>query len=315
MIQFVNAKINLGLSVVGRRSDGYHLLETCFIPVGRHNGTPENPEQFCDILELTEGEPEPVTCGKEGSEVYDEARVRFIFSGNPTDCPPEKNLIVKATRIFYQYLDQKGESSRREAQESLTLRLKKMIPDGAGLGGGSADASFTLSMLNGHYGSPFSETELEAMAVRLGADCPVFIKNQITFAEGIGEIFSPVESESVKSLAERPYWLAIVKPDLHISTAEAFAGLERGRPRIPLREALRLPVGEWKDAVANDFEQSLFPRHPELARLKAALYESGAIYASMTGSGAALYGIFPSRTAAREAIADIDSPYATVAKL
>lgn len=294
MLTFVNAKINIGLSVVERRADGYHLLNTCFYPVGIHNGTPRNPEPFGDILELTTGHlPVPEADAATGAvSSYDAAPFRFIFTGNRIDCPPEKNLVVRAAQSF---------RSATGCDLPLTISLRKMIPDGAGLGGGSADATFTLRMLNRHTGSPLSDTQLEELALRLGADCPVFVKNQPTFAEGIGEIFSPIDSDSIRSLSERPYWLALVKPALHISTREAFAGIHPHYPAIPLREALRRPIEEWRHTVVNDFEQSLFPLYPLLGELKAALYDAGAIYASMTGSGAALYGIFPSRREAAEA--------------
>ncbi len=303
MISFVNAKINIGLNVVGKRADGYHLLETCFYPVGLYNGTPANPEPFCDILELTD------------EDVIEGNALSYVFSGNRIDCPPEKNLVVKAGRLFYE--SYKALTGKKVVEEvgPLTLTLDKRLPDGAGLGGGSADATFTLQMLNDRLGQPFSDRQLEEMAVRLGADCPVFVSNKPVFAEGIGEIFSPVNSEGISELGRKPYWLALVKPDLHISTREAFAGLTPAPPSIPLREALGRPLEEWRDAVVNDFEGSLFPLYPELPRLKEALYRQGAIYASMTGSGAALYGIFPDADSARDAIGRIDAPYRTVIKL
>ena len=309
MISFVNAKINIGLNVVGKRADGYHLLETCFVPVGLHNGTPDNPEPFCDILELADS---PATT-LPGS--YSSMGISYLFSGNKTDCPPEKNLVVRAGELFCnEYLAVSGKSIP-EATGGLTLLLDKHIPDGAGLGGGSADATFSLRLLNGRLGSPFSDDKLEEMAIRLGADCPVFVRNRPVFAEGIGEIFSPVESEGIRDLAERPWWIALVKPDLHISTREAFAGLSPACPALSLRDALRRPIVEWRDCVVNDFEGSLFPLYPELARLKQELYLHGATYASMTGSGAALYGLFPDAESARKACAEIEAPYRTVCRL
>ena len=309
MLEFINAKINIGLNVVGRRHDGYHLLETCFYPIGRHNGTPDNPEPFCDIIELTDGFTDDVD-----PPVFTDLGIAYIFSGNHMDCPPEKNLVVRASRGFFDELVKTRRCSLTRVPE-LTLHLDKHIPDGAGLGGGSADATFTLRLLNTRFGKPFNDSQLENIAVQLGADCPVFVKNRPVFAEGIGEIFSDPESTGIQSLASEPYWALIVKPDLHISTREAFAGLTPGKPALPLREALKLPIEEWRNHVSNDFETSLFPIYPELSRLKEAIYAEGAIYASMTGSGAALYGIFADPQSARRACGNIRAPFRTVCRL
>lgn len=307
MISFVNAKINIGLNIVGKRSDGYHLLETCFYPIGKYNGTAVNPEPFCDLLELTRGR-----CDK---AQYCSNGIYYRFGDNPTDCPHEKNLIVRAGNLLCDnYREKTGNEAFGNGQE-LTLTLTKSIPDGAGLGGGSADATFTLRMLNDHLGNIFTEDELEKMAVRLGADCPLFVRNKPVFAEGIGEIFSTVESATVRSLVEKGYVALLVKPDLHISTAEAFAGIKPHNPDIPLRVALCLPLEEWEGKVINDFEKSLFPRYPVLPYLKEQLYKTGAIYASMTGSGAALYGIFRDRMSGLEAAARISAPFRTLCHL
>lgn len=308
MIQFVNAKINIGLNIVGKRDDGYHLLETCFYPVGLYNGTPVNPEPFCDILELTEGmsEVEEGSCQKD-------SEITYFFSGNRIDCPPEKNLIIRAGNLFLHELTQ--QHHHNICCSPLTIHLYKMIPDGAGLGGGSADATFTLRLLNEKFGNPFSDKELEKLAVRLGADCPVFVRNKPVFAEGIGEIFSEVESEGIIQLSTLPYWIVIAKPDLQISTREAFAGLQPADKFIPLREAIKLPIDNWKNAVTNDFETSLFPLYPVLKDIKEFLYQKGADFASMTGSGAAIYGIFSKEASARVALRDIDTPYKTICRL
>lgn len=313
MISFVNAKINIGLNVVGRRQDGYHLLETCFYPVGLYNGTPTNPEPFCDILELSDTMPENIDLQEE--KAYTQNGITYIFSGNSIECPPEKNLVVRAGNMFAEYIRTNKATDLNDLAGPLTLRLCKQIPDGAGLGGGSADATFTLKMLNSRIVSPLSDKELEAIAVKLGADCPVFVKNKPVYAEGIGEIFSPINSNAIEDLGKYPYWLALVKPNLSISTREAFAGLNPHIPAIPLRDALKLPLSEWRRVVKNDFEDSLFPLYPELERLKNALYDNGAIYASMTGSGAALYGIYDSRMKAQEALRHIAPPYSTIIKL
>lgn len=311
MINFVNAKINLGLSVVGKREDGYHLLETCFLPIGKYNGTPLNPQPFGDILEIAGHD---ASLSQEATS-FSSQGISYRFEGNTIDCPFEKNLVVRAGNLFAgEYSRITGHSPEKD-YGTLLLTLWKLIPDGAGLGGGSADATFTLKALNEICHKPFDDTALERMALQLGADCPVFVKNEPVFAEGIGEIFSHVESDTVDDLTRKHYRLLIVKPDLHISTREAFAGIHPHHPEIPLREVLRLPLEQWEGNVVNDFEASLFPSYPELARLKQALYSNGAIYASMTGSGAALYGIYPDDIQASAASRAIDAPYKTIVRL
>lgn len=275
MIEFVNAKINIGLHITRRRPDGYHDLETIFYPVGRHNGTPANPEPFCDILEIL-----PTESGED----------TFIWKGRPIDCPDEKNLVVKAVKAF--------RAAVPEIKGGFAVTLEKHIPDGAGLGGGSADASFTLRMLNGLCGNPLESAELRRIALTLGADCPVFIDNVAAYAEGVGERLEEVSSRL------DGYWCAIVKPDVYVSTKEAFAGVTPCAGRVSLREAYSGPIEGWRDSVVNDFEASIFPRHPELRQVKERLYALGALYASMSGSGSSLYGIFDSREGCVKALSD-----------
>lgn len=271
MIRFVNAKLNIGLHITRRRPDGYHDLETVFYPVGKHNGTPLNPEPFCDILEIT---PAPVTS--------------FSWSGRGIDCPEEDNLVCRAAKLF------------ADEFEGLPMHvhLDKHLPDGAGLGGGSADASCVLTMLNELNGSPADTSRLERLALRLGADCPVFIHNQPAYAEGVGEKLQPVPAML------DGYWCVIVKPSVHISTREAFAGIVPREGRIDLRQAIARPVSEWRDTVVNDFEASLFPKYPVLDEIKQQLYRLGADYASMSGSGSAIYGIFADAATARKVASD-----------
>lgn len=275
MIKFVNAKINLGLDIVRKRNDGYHDLETIFYPVGIFNGTPMNPEPFCDILEITPS-----------------METEFIFSGRRVDCPLEKNLVYKAWKIYKEAYEAKSDTSL----PSFIIRLEKHLPDGAGLGGGSADASFTLTMLNEMTGTPFSAGELEAMALKLGADCPFFIKNKPCFAQGVGERMKDVETDL------SGWWCVLVKPDLSISTKEAFAGVKPEEPTQSLTQIAALPVSEWQGRMKNAFEPSLFPSHPVLADIKDRLIESGARYAAMSGSGSTLFGLFASEHKAREAM-------------
>lgn len=273
MIEFVNAKINIGLQVVNRRENGYHDLQTVFYPVGRYAGTPKNPEAFSDILECVPGE------GK------------VIFSGRKIDCDPEKNLVTKAVSLYRE---------RTGYSEEITVRLEKHLPDGAGMGGGSADGAFTLRMLDRAAGTnpddPDRKRMLAAMALELGADCPFFIYNSPMYGEGVGEILTPMP-EFLKGM-----WLAAVKPDVYVSTKEAFANITPRPGNIDLRLLPELPIEEWQGVVKNDFEESIFPAHPLLREIKERLIERGALYASMSGSGSSIYGIFGEAGNAREAL-------------
>ncbi len=287
MIKFINAKINIGLNVVARRPDGYHDLETVFYPVGVMNGTPQNPEPFCDILEVTWGDD-----GRDNEPDYVAAGIEYAFRGRRIECEPGKNLVVRAGELFVKSMHDRG--ARQLPYISVTL--DKHLPDGAGLGGGSADASGVLTALNELHDSPFSIAELEAMALRLGADCPVFVAGRPAYAEGVGERLEPV------SLDLSGWWCVIAKPDIYVSTKEAFAGIVPARKEEPLKELIHLPVEEWRGRIVNDFEASLFPAHPILPRLKEILYAGGAAYASMSGSGSAMYGLFRTRKEAMRTV-------------
>lgn len=291
MIKFVNAKINIGLNVVNKREDGYHDLETVFYPVGLECGLPHQPDPFDDVMEATYDRGEVSGC-------------RFQFVGRHIDCPPKKNLVVKAASLFLGRYNQNFDDLGSFGMFEVTL--DKHLPDGAGLGGGSADAAFTLMLLNEITGNKFSDDELRRMAVKLGADCPFFLLNKPAFAEGIGEKLNEID------LNLKGYTILIVKPDVHISTAEAFGNVTPRRPQFDLRFLPYLPVAEWKGKVVNDFEASVFPFYPELAMLKEELYVGGAVYASMSGSGSAIYGIFDSHEAAIEERERLKSTYKAV---
>lgn len=275
MISFVNAKINIGLYITSRRSDGYHNLNTLFYPVGIENGTPGNPAPFCDILEIV-----PSEAGED----------RLILSGNPIDCPLEKNLVWRAACLFRLEYEKKG-----CPLPYYDIFLEKHLPDGAGLGGGSADASFTLLMLNKLSGGVFSEEELMSLAMKLGADCPFFIRNCPAVASGIGEVLHPV------SMNLSGWWCVVVKPDIHISTKEAFSRIVPQMTDVDLSALLPDRMEDWKDFVRNDFEDSLFPNYPQFLRIKENLYDLDAVYASLTGSGAAVYGLFKDSSKATRA--------------
>lgn len=256
MITYPNAKINLGLNIVSKRPDGYHNLETVFYPI-----------PICDTLSV-----EAIPSGTQPQTDY-----LFNIEGTPVDCAPEKNLVIKAFRLL------QSEYSLAPIQ----IRMRKDIPFGAGLGGGSADAAFMLKMLNEYFSLGIPTEKLEEFAARLGADCAFFIQNRPTLAEGIGNIFTPI------SLSLKGYTLVLVKPEIHISTQEAYSKVRPHTPEYRIQNAICRPIEEWKDIIVNDFEESVFPNHPELDRIKQELYRQGAIYASMSGSGSSIYGIFP----------------------
>ncbi len=249
MLAFPNIKINLGLSITEKRPDGYHNLETVFYPVALE-----------DALEIrTSSETEKkITLHQYGMEI----------AGNPED-----NLVAKA----YSLLDKEFHLPPVE------IHLYKHIPSGAGLGGGSSDAAFMLKLLNDHFQLELSEEQLEVYAATLGADCAFFIKNKPTYAEGIGNLFSPIE------LSLSGYQIMIVKPNVFVSTREAFSNIHPHRPEYPVKEAILRPVAEWKDILINDFEASVFPQHPVIGEIKRELYHQGAIYASMSGSGSSVF--------------------------
>lgn len=256
MITYPNAKINLGLNIVSKRPDGYHNLETVFYPI-----------PLCDTLSV-----EAIPSGIQSSSDY-----LFNIEGTPVDCAPEKNLVIKAFRLL----------QTEYPLAPVQIRMRKDIPFGAGLGGGSADAAFMLKMLNEHFSLNLPVEKLEELAARLGADCAFFIQNKPTLAEGIGNIFTPI------SLSLKGYTLALIKPEIHISTQEAYAKVRPHTPEYHVQDAICRPIEEWKDIIVNDFEESVFPNHPELSRIKQELYNQGAVYASMSGSGSSIYGIFP----------------------
>lgn len=280
MIAFVNAKINLGLQIVRRREDGYHDLRTIFYPVGLYAGQPENPVAFCDILEIV-----PVTSN---------SRFSFITTGRAVDCPVEKNLVWRAADLYF----------KRFAHPDLSvdIHLEKHLPDGAGMGGGSADAAFTLRLLRELDQAPLPDDETFARAaLELGADCPFFILNRPAYAEGVGECLSPIDI----NLAGK--WIAVAKPDVFVSTREAFAGVSPAMPEFDLRSLPSIPMERWREILVNDFEKSIFPIHPNLEMIKEEFYRLNAIYASLTGSGSCIYAIFDDEDLAKVALQILDA--------
>lgn len=248
MIVFPNAKINIGLHIVSRRHDGYHNLETVFYPVPLY-----------DALEMAE-------TGQEGIQL----------SGIPVEGAQDENLVLKAYKLL------KNEFGLPPVQ----FHLHKAIPTGAGLGGGSSDAAFTLKMLNDYFSLGLSSEALSEFAVQIGADCTFFIGNKPSFATGIGNILTPVD------LDLSGYRIVVLKPEVAISTADAYKNINPIQPSFHLPDLLKLPPEQWKEKVKNDFEESIFPRFPEVEKWKKKLYDLGALYASMSGSGSAVFGIF-----------------------
>jgi len=250
MICFPNAKINLGLHILSRRTDGYHNIETVFYPVN-----------LCDALEI-------IPAG--------EGKVTLTQTGIPIGGKPENNLVMKAYHLLKKDYDLPG----------ISIYLRKQIPHGAGLGGGSSDAAFMIKLLNDFSGLKLNLEQMENYARQIGADCPFFIQNKPVFAEGTGSVFSPAK------ILLRGYYLVVVKPDISVSTQKAYAQVTPQQPAVPLKEIIRLPINEWKNHLFNDFEPGVFAQYPEIKEIKQRLYAEGAIYASMSGSGSAVFGIF-----------------------
>lgn len=255
MVLFPNCKINLGLNIVHKREDGYHNLETVFYPVG-----------WKDALELI------------SDHNATNNRVSFTNSGLAIEGKSEHNLCVKAYRLLQNDFPQ---------LPPVQIHLHKAIPMGAGLGGGSADGAFTLKLLNEKFALDLSSEQLTSYALQLGSDCPFFIHNQPAFATGRGEVLHPVD------LDLRAYKFVLINPGIHITTASAFSQIHPKPAVIPITDIIRKPIQEWKHLLVNDFEAPVSKQYPVIADIKEQLYRNGAIYASMTGSGSTLYGIFP----------------------
>jgi 4-diphosphocytidyl-2-C-methyl-D-erythritol kinase len=253
MVTFPNAKINLGLDVVARRPDGYHNLETVFYPI-----------PLCDILEITPTE-------ESDAPEYTFTMYNPMFDGDDND-----NLVVRAYKTL----------AADHKLPKVQMSLYKNIPTGAGLGGGSADAAFTLKMLNSMASLGLSNEKLEEYAATIGADCAFFIKNQPAYATGIGNILAPTTCDI------SGYTLVLVKPDIHISTKDAYALVTPAAAETPLTDIVSHPVDEWRGVMKNDFEKSVFAKHPSMEKIKEKLDAMGAVYASMSGSGSSFFGIF-----------------------
>ena len=248
MIIHPRAKINLGLNIVEKRPDGYHNLETVFYPINIH-----------DTLEV---EPSD--------------QLNLHLSGVALEGDPNQNLVIRAWQLLQKDYD----------IPPVDIRLNKAIPSQAGLGGGSSDGAFMLRLLNNLFQLNISEEDLIQKAASLGADCPFFITDTPAYAEGIGEILSPL------SLDLSQYHLLIIKPPVAVSTREAFANITPQQTEVKCRDIVKQDIRTWREQLTNDFEESIFPQYPRLKEIKQQLYQQGALYAAMSGSGSSLYGFF-----------------------
>lgn len=249
-----NCKINIGLDVLRKREDGYHDLSTVMVPV----------EGLYDVVEVVPAE------GEENE---------FHSLGLVVDCPAEQNLCIKAARLMQQRYD----------VGKVSITLDKRVPFGAGLGGGSSDATAVIVAINEIYSLGLERCTLAELAAMLGSDTPFFVYDDAQYCTGRGEIMEPTEVDL------HGLWLVVVKPDEGVSTAEAYSGVKPCVPSDDLRELLREGVDSWQGSVTNDFEGHILAAHPQIAELKAALLANGAVYASMSGSGSAVFGLFKSR--------------------
>ena len=250
MILKANCKINLGLDVLRRRADGYHDLETVMLPV----------VGLYDILNV---------------ERIDEG-VEFRGEGIVVDCPADKNLCVRAARLMQE----------RYGVGGVAITLDKRVPFGAGLGGGSSDATAVIMAINDLYDLNLDKPTLATLSAELGSDTPFFVYNCAMLCEGRGEIMSPVDVDL------RGLWLVVMKPEGGVSTAEAYRDVQPRIPNVRLTELLKRPIDEWQGSVKNDFEPHILAAHLEIAALKTYLLNQGAVYASMSGSGSAVFGLF-----------------------
>lgn len=282
MITKPNVKINLGLNVLRKREDGFHDLETLFVPYFGIN----------DTLEIVVGDDYSRTSaaifGKYAPEMIaqgiteDGKLMITIARKDGVDWDPLKDLTAKAYYILCEDFD----------LPPVKIYLEKNSPVGAGLGGGSADAAFALKMLNELCGLGQTEQQLASYAARLGSDCAFFVYNRPMIGEGRGEILTEIDADFMDTINSE-YDLQVLTPEgVAVSTKDAYGGIRPHLPEVPLREALARPVDQWNGILVNDFEETVFAKYPELAAIKRSLYDSGAAYASMSGSGSALFALY-----------------------
>jgi len=262
MLLFSNAKINLGLRVVEKRPDGYHNIETIMIPLG-----------FADLLEFTD----------DGSQ-----EVTYTNTGLQVNCAENENLVIKAYHLIREDFNIPG----------ISIHLHKLIPPGAGLGGGSSNGAYMLRGLNEHFNLGLDDYRLEKYAAMLGSDCPLFIRNTPCLASGRGEKLINIQ-------LPLKFYLVLLYPGFPVSTGEAYKGIIPHKEEISLTEVLKINPDNWKNTLKNQFEDTVFSLYPRLQILKSSLYNHGAFYASMTGSGSAVYGLFREKPALSKELEEI----------
>lgn len=266
MIVFPNCKINLGLYITNKRPDGFHDIETLFYPISLN-----------DALEVIHDDEKEMVSNH--SPIISHAElpgIKFSWSGQAIPGLPTDNICVQAYHLIKQYYN----------LPSLQMHLHKAIPNGAGLGGGSADGAFCMDLLNKKFNLHIPEEKLNEYALTLGSDCPFFLLNKPAIANGRGEILTPVEFDL------SAYNIVLVNPGIHISTVEAFNLITPMKPKNAIAEIIKQSPYEWKDQLENQFEEAVFKLHPILQTIKQKLYLNGAFYASMTGTGSTIFGLF-----------------------
>ncbi len=264
MITFPNAKINLGLFITDKRSDGYHNIESLFYPI-----------KITDVLEA-------------GS--FEEKSPLLQISGITIEGNTDSNLVSKAVQTIVHYLTETGQNDKLKSLNLIRFNLHKIISTGAGLGGGSADGTFALKMMDELLSLNLETSTLEKMALKLGSDCPFFVQNTPALVKGRGEIIEKFD------LDLSGYQLVLIHPGIHISTQEAYSEIQPRSSSINWKSIQKENIFEWSKILSNDFENTVFKRYPKIKELKASLYLQGAIYAQMSGSGSAVYGIFKNET-------------------
>lgn len=273
MLLFPNAKINLGLDILRKRDDGYHDIETVMVPV-----------PWRDVLEIVPAQGESTT---------------LTVTGRHVDRPTEKNLVMKAYRAL----------EREVSLPPVDIYLRKIVPDGAGLGGGSADAAFTLRGLNELFALGYSDAELARVASGLGADCPFFIYNRPMLCTGTGTDMEPIDLD-LSGLT-----ILIAKPRVSVPTAAAYSRTTPAIPATRISDIISRPVADWQGVLKNDFEASVFPAYPAIAEVKERIARLAPLYTAMSGSGASVFGLFASdklSPSAAELFADCDTLVATL---
>lgn len=258
MIDFANAKINIGLNITEKRADSFHNIETVFFPL--------KWKEPIELLRNSSLKAEAGNC------------IQFTSSGISINGSLDANLCVRAYHLLCKDFQ----------LPPVKMHLHKMLPIGAGLGGGSSDASTAIKLMNHFFGLHLQAAEMEDYAKKIGSDCAFFIENKPVYAFEKGDRFNPV------TINLTGYFLILVCPEIHVATATAYAGVRPEKADVVLQEAIQLPVHQWRGLIKNDFEPSVFLAHPELPRIKQQLYDAGAVYASMSGSGSSIYGLFES---------------------